>query len=129
MKERRSARLAEEIREEVAELIARKLKDPRIGFVTVTRVELTSDQRLARVLIGVLGEEEARERTLEGLRQASGFVRRALGQRLRLRFTPDVQFEYDKGLAATDRVARLLEAVHSRDEAQRPAAADDEEED
>jgi ribosome-binding factor A len=109
VKERRAARLAEEIREQVAELIAGKLKDPRIGFVTVTRVELTSDQRLARILVGVLGEKQARQKTLEGLRQATGFVRRELAQRLRLRFMPDIVFEYDRGLEATDRVARLLE--------------------
>lgn len=109
MKERRAARLAEEIREQVAELIGNKLKDPRIGFVTVTRVELTSDQRLARVLVGVLGEPAAREKSLAGLRQATGFVRRELAQRLRLRFMPEIVFEYDRGLEATDRVARLLE--------------------
>lgn len=109
MKERRAARLAEEIREQVAELIASKLKDPRIGFVTVTRVELTSDQRLARILVGVLGDQEARKKTLAGLRQATGFVRRELAQRLRLRFMPEIVFEYDRGLEATDRVARLLE--------------------
>lgn len=109
MKERRAARLAEEIREQVAELIAGKLKDPRIGFVTVTRVELTSDQRLARILVGVLGDQEARKKTLAGLHQATGFVRRELAQRLRLRFMPDIVFEYDRGLEATDRVARLLE--------------------
>lgn len=108
MKDRRAARLGEEIREQVAELIAKKLKDPRIGFVTVTRVELTSDQRLARILVGVLGEEADRKKTLEGLRQAAGFVRRELAQRMRLRFVPDVVFEYDRGIEATDRVARLL---------------------
>ena len=122
MKERRAARMAEQIREHVAELIANKLKDPRIGFVTVTRVELTADQRLARILVGVLGDAEARKKSLAGLAQAAGFVRRDLAQRLRMRFVPEVEFEYDRGLEATDRVAQLL------GEAQ-PAAppADDEE--
>ena len=115
MKERRSARLAEEIREQVAELIGGKLKDPRIGFVTVTRVELTADQRLARILVGVLGDAAARQKTLAGLSQATGFVRRALAQRLRLRFVPDVVFEYDKGLEATDRVAQLLDEARAKD--------------
>ena len=122
MKERRAARLAEQIREQVAELIASKLKDPRIGFVTVTRVELTSDQRLARILVGVLGEEPERKKTLEGLRQAAGFVRRELAQRMRLRFVPDVVFEYDRGIEATDRVARLLA------EAQPPSQPSEDEE-
>ena len=119
MKERRAARMAEQIREHVAELIASKLKDPRIGFVTVTRVELTADQRLARILVGVLGDPEAKKKSLAGLSQAAGFVRRELAQRLRMRFVPDVVFEYDRGLEATDRVAQLLE------EAQPPSAPDD----
>jgi ribosome-binding factor A len=122
VKERRAARMAEQIREHVAELIASKLKDPRIGFVTVTRVELTADQRLARILVGVLGDAEARKKTLAGLTQAAGFVRRDLAQRLRMRFVPEVEFEYDRGIDATDRVAQLLE------EAQPPAPRDDEEE-
>lgn len=119
MKDRRSARVAEEIREVVADVIANKLKDPRIGFVTVTRVAMTSDQRLARVYVGVLGDPAAREKTLVGLKQAAGFVRRELAQRMRLRLVPEVVFEYDKGLEATDRVARLL------DEARMGAAPDD----
>jgi ribosome-binding factor A len=110
---RRSARLGEEIREEVAEMIASKLKDPRIGFVTVTRVEMTSDQRLAKIYVGVLGGDEQRKETLSGLKQASGFVRRQLAHSLKLRHTPDVVFHYDKGLDATDRVARLLEQANA----------------
>jgi len=105
---RRNVRLAEEIREEVAGIVA-KLKDPRIGFVTVIRVELTADLRLARVHVGVLGDEAQREKTLAALGQAAGYVRHALGRSLRVRHTPDVQFVYDRGLDATERVAQLLE--------------------
>jgi ribosome-binding factor A len=110
---RRTNRLEEEIREEVAKIIAGELKDPRIGFVTVTGVQLTPDLRHARVSVGVLGDQAARDKSLAGLRQAAGFVRRALGQRLRIRHTPEVQFLYDKGLDATDRVARLLDQVEA----------------
>jgi ribosome-binding factor A len=120
VKDRRAARLAEEIREEVADIVARRLKDPRIGFVTITRVELSADQALARVLFSVLGEAADRKATLAGLSQAQGFVRRELGQRIRLRHTPQVLFEYDKGLDAADRVVRLLDEVHAVDAA-RPA--------
>jgi ribosome-binding factor A len=118
---RRTNRLAEEIREEVAKIIARELKDPRIGFVTVTGVQLTPDLRHARINVGVLGDQAARDKSLEGLRQAAGFVRRALGQRLRIRYTPEVAFQYDKGLDATERVARLLNDVAAPDA---PAALD-----
>jgi ribosome-binding factor A len=106
---RRTARLAEEIREEVARIVGSELKDPRIGFVTVTRVDLTADLRTARVHVGVLGSPADRETTLTGLQQAAGFVRRELGRRIRVRHTPEIMFRYDEGLDATDRVARLLE--------------------
>lgn len=112
---RRAERLAEEIREEVAKIVGGELKDPRIGFVTVTRVELTADLRTARVHVGILGDAAQREKTLGGLRQAAGFVRRELGRRIRIRHTPEVQFHYDEGLDATERVARLLEETRERD--------------
>ena len=125
---RRSERLAEEIREQVATMIASDLKDPRLGFVTVTRVELAHDLGHARVHVGVLGSEVQREKSLAALRQASGFVRRELGKRLRIRHTPEIDFRYDKGLDATDRVARLLEAERLRSEAPRAEALDGDDE-
>lgn len=109
---RRAERVAEEIREEVARILAREIKDPRIGFVTVTRVHITPDLRSARVFVGVLGDEAQRRRTFQGLDQATGYVRRGVGQRLRLRFTPELSFAYDEGLDATARVAQLLDEAH-----------------
>lgn len=104
---RRTPRLAEEIREQVAGLI-RELKDPRIGFVTVTRVELAQDLSFVRVFVGVLGDTAQREKTLEGLKQAAGFVRQKLGRKLGAHRTPAFVFQYDEGLDATHRVAQLL---------------------
>ncbi len=106
---RRPQRLGEAIREEVARMATFELKDPRLGLVTVTRVELSADLVHARVYVGVLGSEEERRRSLEALHGAAGFVRRELGHRLRIRQVPEIEFRYDKGLDATDRVARLLE--------------------
>jgi ribosome-binding factor A len=111
---RRSERLAEEIREEVARMIATELKDPRLGFVTVTRVELAHDLGYARVHVGVLGDEKERDKSLVALRSAAGFLRRELGRRLRIHHTPEIDFRYDKGLDATDRVARLLQEDAAR---------------
>lgn len=108
MSQRRIERLAEEIREEVAQIIARGLKDPRIGFVTVTRVALTPDLRTAHVNVGVLGDQAERAKTLGALRKAAGFIRREVGQRVRMRHTPELHFHYDEGLDATDRIAQLL---------------------
>jgi ribosome-binding factor A len=112
---RRPERLAEEIREEVARMIASELKDPRLGFVTVVRVELAHDLRYARVHVGVLGGEAEREKSLTALRSAAGFVRRELGRRLRIHHTPEIDFRYDKGIEATDRVARLLAEEAARE--------------
>lgn len=117
---RRAERMTEEIREQVARMIAFELKDPRLGFVTVTRVELAEDLGHARVMVGVLGGEAERDKSLAALQQASGFVRRQLGRRLRIRHTPEIEFRYDKGLDATDRVASLLEAEKQRLAALRP---------
>jgi ribosome-binding factor A len=114
---RRTERLAGQIQAELAGMITGGLNDPRIGFVTVTRVALTEDLRLARVSVGVLGDQAQRAKTLEGLRQASGFLRRELGKRLRVRHTPELSFRYDEGLDATDRVAKLLEEIKPADPA------------
>ena len=108
MSQRRVERLAEEIREEVAAIIGRGVKDPRVGFVTVTRVALNPDLRTAHVNVGVLGDQAERNKTLAALRKAAGFIRRELGQRVRMRHTPELVFHYDAGLDATDRIAQLL---------------------
>lgn len=107
----RTERLAEEIREEVAQIVGGEMKDPRLGFVTVTRVALTADLRTARVLVSVMGDPKERARSLGILRRAAGFVRRELGQRLNIRHTPEIVFQHDEGTANTERVAELLEQV------------------
>jgi ribosome-binding factor A len=113
---RRNERLADAIREDVARIVG-QLKDPRIGFVTVTRVDLTPDLRTAHVHVGILGGGPDRAKTLTGLIQAAGFVRRELGRRLHVRHTPEIAFHYDEGLDATERVARLLDEVRPGREA------------
>jgi len=114
---RRSERLADEIRELLAVLLRDEVKDPRIGFVTLTRVELTGDLGFARVFFGVLGDEAQRKRSLEGLKQAAGFLRRQLSRRLRIYQVPELRFQYDTGLDATDRVARLLQETQAAERA------------
>lgn len=113
---RRPERLAEEVREEIARMIASELKDPRLGFITVTRVEIAHDLRNAKVHVGVLGDAAERERSLAALRSAAGWVRRELGRRLRIHHSPQIEFRFDKGLDATDRVARLLGEERAREE-------------
>jgi ribosome-binding factor A len=110
---RRLERVAEEIREEIARLLTRDIKDPRIGFVTITRVSVTPDLRTARVWVGVLGDETQRKRGLDGLKHSAGYMRRLVGQHLGLRYAPELHFLYDEGLDATDRVAQLLDEAHA----------------
>jgi ribosome-binding factor A len=111
----RRERLAGELRDEIAQIVSRGLKDPRIGFVTVTRVELSADLGHAKAFVSVLGSEEQRRTSLAGLKQATGFVRREVGRRIRMRVLPELQFVYDKGVDAADRVAQLLEEVKPRE--------------
>jgi ribosome-binding factor A len=118
---RRPERLAEEIREEIARMIASEVKDPGVGFVTVIRVELARDLRYARVYVGIMGDEAEREKSLDALRRAAGFLRRELGRRLRIHHSPEIDFRYDKGIDATDRVARLLAEEAEREKAAAPA--------
>jgi ribosome-binding factor A len=107
----RTERLADQIRDEVTEMVAGELKDPRIGLATVTLVELCPDLRHARVLVSVLGSEEAKLEALEGLSSSAGFVRRELGRRLRLRRMPEIVFVLDRGPEDQTRVESLLERL------------------
>jgi len=105
---RRQVRLQDHIRAEVAEMIALELKDPRIGFATVTRVDLTADLHTAHVWVSVLGEKDARNGTLEGLSAAAGYLRHELSHRLRLRRVPELDFVLDPSTADVLRIESLL---------------------
>ena len=109
---RRQERLAEQIRDEVAQMLVRELKDPRLGFTTVTRVELSSGLQHARVLISVLGDVAAQEETLEGLASASGYMRHEISHRLRLRRAPEMVFVLDRGAEASEKIEELLRKLN-----------------
>lgn len=104
----RSNRVGEQMKKELGEIIGRKIKDPRIGFVTVTDVQVTGDLQQAKVFISVLGDEEQRENTLKGLAKAKGFIRSEIGQRIRLRKTPEIIFEFDESIDYGNRIDTLL---------------------
>ena len=103
----RPERVAEEFREILAEEIPR-LKDPRVGFITVTHVDVPADLRKATVYYTVLGEERDHRATQAGLRSARTRLRAVLGQQVRLKFTPELEFREDEGLNQVERVAQLL---------------------
>ncbi|HEY8368834.1 MAG TPA: 30S ribosome-binding factor RbfA [Thermodesulfobacteriota bacterium] len=104
----RKHRVADAIKAEVSELLRRGLKDPRIGFVTVTDVEVSSDLRQARVYYSVIGSPAEREATAKGLQSATGFVQSHVGKRLGLRNTPILEFRYDPSLEQGARIEQLL---------------------
>ena len=108
---KRATRVADQIRMEVADILMRKTKDPRVGDVTVTDVELTNDLRLARVFVTALGDEQAHADALAGLGKAAGFIRSELGRRLHLRYTPELVFQRDLTGARGDRILSLLDQV------------------
>ena len=105
----RMRRVNESIREILADAITTELKDPRIGFVTVTEVDTSPDLRSARVYVSVLGDEQARERSLAGLRSAHGFLQRRVADELTLKHTPTLDFLYDASVDRSLRIQELLE--------------------
>jgi ribosome-binding factor A len=113
----RPIRVGEQIREDLTELITREVHDPGIGFITITRVEVTPDLQQARVNYTTLGDDKARRETRRALERATPFLRRQLGRRLRLRRIPELQFFYDESIERHDRIERILQELeHERHE-------------
>ena len=112
---KRAERVADQIRMEVAEILMRRIKDPRVRSVTVTDVELTSDLRLARIYVTTMEREDAERLVFDGLAKAAGFIRAELGKRLALRYLPDLTFIKDISGPRGDRILQLLESLHHED--------------
>lgn len=108
-------RVGEQMKKELGEIISRKIKDPRIGFVTVTDVQVTGDLQQAKVFISVLGDDAQKENTLKGLAKAKGFIRTEIGQRIRLRKTPEIIFEFDESIDYGNRIESLLTKIQSEE--------------
>jgi ribosome-binding factor A len=107
----RQERVAEEIQRRISDLIRTEVKDPRVGFVTVTSVTVSPDTRMARIFVSIMGSEDEQQETLKTLKHAAGFLRRELGRYLTTRNTPELWFELDTSLERGDRVLRLLREV------------------
>ncbi len=108
---RRSDKVQETIHTCVSTILMRGLNDPRIGFVTVTGVEVTVDLHLARIYYTVIGDQAARKDTAAGLKSATPFIRRELGKVLAMRYTPDIIFQYDESRDYGERIDSLLKEV------------------
>lgn len=114
---KRSTRVADQIRMEVADILMRKTKDPRVGTVTVTDVELTSDLRIARVFVTTGSDEKLEAGAFAGLANAAGFIRTELGRRVNLRYTPELIFQKDTAGTRGDRILSLLGQLETNSEA------------
>jgi ribosome-binding factor A len=117
--------VADQIRSELASLLSREVHDPGLGFVTLTRVQVTPDLQQARVFYTALGDDKTRSASGRALERAAPFLRRQLGARLRLRRAPELRFVYDASIAGQDRIEQILNEL--RDErAERRSASEDE---
>ncbi|GAF26795.1 30S ribosome-binding factor RbfA [Neomoorella thermoacetica] len=111
----RNQRVAEEMKKEIARIIRDEVKDPRLeaGLVSVTGVELSNDRHYAKVYVSIYGDEEAKNQAMEGLARATSFIRREIGQRLSLRYTPEITFKLDVSIEHGDHINRLLARVRA----------------
>jgi ribosome-binding factor A len=110
----RPERLAEAIKKEISELLRDELKDPRIGFVSITSVEVSKDLRYANVFASVFGDPAVQSASIEALQKAHGFIRGELGKRIRLRYTPEITFKLDHSISNGTRIIALMEEIKEK---------------
>ena len=108
MEGKRSERVADSIRKEISEMFVKTIKDPRIGFVTITRVTVTEDCRLAKIYYSVVGTPEEKRQSMEGLNSAKGYIRRELGHRMNLKYTPELVFQFDPSIEYAIHMGELI---------------------
>jgi ribosome-binding factor A len=120
----RTERLAERIREEASDVLAREVHDPGIGFLTLTRVRVTPDLQHARLYYTMLGDAPARRATERALARVTPFLRRKVGGRLGLRRVPELEFMFDESIAHQARVEELIQEIHAQDAVARKDAAE-----
>jgi len=122
----RVEKVQELMKQEISQIILRELKDPRIGFVTVTSVECTGDLREAKVYVSLMGSESQVKACWSGLNSSLGFIRREIGKRIRLRVTPELSFALDKSLDYSAHIQELLLKIKAEDEAKAADSAPEE---
>jgi ribosome-binding factor A len=121
----RTDRLDSQIQQELMQLLQREMKDPRLGFATIIRVETARDLGHARVWVSVLGDDEERSRTMDALRVATPWLRRRLGERLTLRHVPELSLKLDDSIASGDRVLQLIHELEESGSNASPRDAED----
>lgn len=114
----RQEKLGELIAAELSDLMRTRVKDPRVGFASITRVEVSGDLRHAKVMVSVMGSPEEQEETMRGLRNAAGFLRRELAERIVLRYMPDLTFKLDHSIAEGARILSLINKIEAEEQQQ-----------
>ena len=112
---KRTDRIGALMQREISDILQRQIKDPRVGFCTVTHVEVSSDLRHAKVHVSIMGDETQHQSSMAGLKNAAGFIRREIGQRLSLRYTPEIRFIRDKSVDYILTVDKLLKEIETED--------------
>jgi ribosome-binding factor A len=117
MQYQRKDRVGDLIKREIAQIVQREVKDPGIGFVTITAVEVSTDLKQAKVFYSVLGDEDSKRRSASALKRASGFIQNEIGGRLRLKYTPEILFHFDKSVEYGAHIEELIERIHRAERA------------
>jgi ribosome-binding factor A len=115
----RSARVGDQIRREISEIIQKEIKDPALGFVTITAVEMTADLKQAQVYYSVLGNEQQKRDSKTVLERAAKFIQQQLARRVRLKYLPGLRFEYDQSLEHGEKIDRLLRQIQGSEDEKR----------
>lgn len=115
MEGKRSEKVADLIRKEISQMLVKSVKDPRIGFITITRVTVSEDCRSAKIYYSVAGTQAEKESSMKGLESAKGYVRKELGRRIRLRYTPDLTFEFDPSIEYAIHIEELIQRIHEKE--------------
>ncbi len=115
MSRNRKRRLSELLKEEISDIILKEVKDPRIGFVSVNDVELTGDLRHAKVFVSVIGDQTERDDTMDGLKKATGFIRKLVGERITVYHTPEIVFKYDDSIEHGIHISNLIKEVRKEE--------------
>ena len=117
---RRTDRVSVLIQRELSDIIQRELKDPRVGFCTISQVQVSTDLRYADVKVSVVGDKRQKRNSITGLKSAAGFLRREVVQRIGLRHAPELRFELDDSVDQLMRIDRLLKRIHTQEETSAP---------
>jgi len=112
----RSERVQRQLKKEISLILQEDLRDPRIGFVTLTRIDLTGDLRYAKVYFSVLGDEAAKQSSTEGIQSAVGYIRRLIGERLKLKYVPEISFKLDKSIEYSINLEKTFERLKNERE-------------